>query len=130
MMFRILIFYKTDEALDEYLKRFKLGVCDLEAYLMKKTKDDRLYTTGHMEILCKRGFSDRCRGYRCHFAAIQEDLTWCDNWDELRDTIIQPTLLSPIPVHIFDGISKEDIDERYKENRSDFQLPKDYCYNG
>lgn len=116
MMFRILIFYKTDEALDRYLSRFRIGACDLDAYLMKKTKNDRLYTTGHMEILCKRGLNESHRGYRAHFVAVQEELTWVDNWDLLEQHVIRPTMLTPIPTHIFDGISQEEINERYKED--------------
>ena len=106
MEFRILIFYKTDEALDEYLRCFHIGACDLDVYLLKRTKNDRLYvnTGGKIQILCKRGLHEGHRGYRCHFAAVQEELTWCDNWDILRDAVIQPFLMSPIPIHIFDGI--------------------------
>lgn len=116
MMFRILIFYKTDEALDRYLSLFRIGACDLDAYLMKKTRNDRLYTTGHIEILCKRGLNESYRGYRAHFVAVQEELTWTDNWDTLQYQVIDATTLSPIPTHIFDGISQEEINERYKEN--------------
>lgn len=131
MMFRILIFYKTDEALEEYLKRFKLGACDLEAYLMKKTKNDRLYTTGHVEIICKKGLTEQSRGYRAHFIAIQEELTWGKNWDAiLKNQVLHSSMLSPIPLHIFDGIPQEENNECNKETQSDFQLPKNYCYNG
>ena len=76
MSFRILVFYQTDEALDRYLSQFKIGACDLDAYLLKKTKDDRLYAAFHIEILCKRGLNESHRGYRAHFVAVQEELTW------------------------------------------------------
>ena len=105
MIFKILVFYQTDEALDRYLSQFKIGACDLEAYLMKKTRNDRLYTTGHMEILCKRGSNESYKGYRAHFVAVQEELTWADNWDVLQQQVIRPFMLTPIPIHIFDGIT-------------------------
>lgn len=116
MSFRILVFYKTDEALDRYLSQFKIGACDLDAYLLKKTKDDRLYAGFHIEILCKRGLNESHRGYRAHFVAVQEELTWGDNWDFLEQHVIRPTMLTPIPTHIFDGISQEEINEHYKED--------------
>ena len=105
MMFKILVFYQTDEALDRYLSQFKIGACDLEAYLMKKTRNDRLYTTGHTEILCKRGINEASRGYKAHFVAVQEELTWVDNWDVLEQQVCRIGMLTPIPPHIFDGIT-------------------------
>lgn len=47
------------------------------------------------------------RGRWADFVAVQEDLTWGDAWEEIRDSILYPMLRSPIPIQIFDGISED-----------------------
>lgn len=57
----------------------------------------------HVRIRCVRGLSHYARGYRAHIVAVQEDLTWREDWNEIRDCVLRPTLFSPIDIQIFDG---------------------------
>lgn len=101
-MFRILIFYKTDDALDEYLHRFRFAHPDC---LTRKSKNDRLYLCDGVQIVCVKGLGVNFKGMRADFIAVQEELSWRDTWEQIRDCILDQMVCSPIPIHIFDGIS-------------------------
>lgn len=73
---------------------------------MYSRKNERLYLGDGVQVLCVRGLSENSRGRRADFVAVQEDLTWGDTWEEIRDSILYPMLCSPIPIQIFDGISE------------------------
>ena len=42
-------------------------------------------------------------GIRTHILAIQEELTWIEDYDKICKTIFMPFILSPIPTQVFDG---------------------------
>ena len=73
---------------------------------MYSRKNERLYLGDGVQVLCVRGLSENSRGRRADFVAVQEELTWGDTWEEIRDSILYPMLCSPIPIQIFDGISE------------------------
>lgn len=55
------------------------------------------------------------RGYKAHIIGVQEDLTWKENWPELRDCILRPMLMSPIDIQIFDGVSRAEVERVDRE---------------
>lgn len=100
--FKILVFFKDEDALKQYIERFPNLV--EEQFLKMRTRNERLYDNGHIELRCIKGLSENFHGCRAHVAAVQEDLTWRDNWHEIRKCILEPMLISPIPVQVFDGV--------------------------
>ena len=101
--FKILVFFKDEEALDQYIKLY-YGVA-AEQFLKRQSKNERLYDNGCTELLCvNRGVSDNARGRKAHIIAVQEELTWQENWHDIRKCVLEPCLMSPIPVQIFDGV--------------------------
>lgn len=101
--FKILVFFKDEEALDQYIKMY-YGIA-VEQFLKVQSKNERLYDNGHTELRCiNRSVSENARGYKAHIIAVQEDLTWGENWHDIRKHVLQPCLMSPIPVQVFDGV--------------------------
>lgn len=107
-MFRILIFYKDDAALDNYLNLFRFlnsGSGHMEKRIMYNRRE---YIGSFFHVVCCRGLSENARGYKAHFIAIQEDLTWKENWPGIRDYILRPMIASPIPIHVFSSMSYDE----------------------
>lgn len=102
--FKILVFYKTDDALEQYINRFRSVS---QEGLVTSSKNERLYLFDGVQVTCIRGLNENMRGRWADFVAVQEDLTWGDAWEEIRDSILYPMLCSPIPIQIFDGISED-----------------------
>lgn len=103
-MFKILIFYKDESALERYIKSFY----DVsEKHLQKKTKYERIYDNGYMLVRCVKGFHENYKACRSHLIAVQEELTWVNKWHDIRRCILTPMLMSPIPIQVFDGICIE-----------------------
>ena len=50
------------------------------------------------------GASENARGYKAHIIAVQEDLTWRNDWNEIEDCVLKHILVSPIHVQVFDGV--------------------------
>lgn len=105
-MFRILIYYKDEDALLNYLHKY--GCLADERFLKKCSRNERLYEADGVMLRCIKGIAESSRGCKAHVVAVQEELTWGVNWDEILDCIIKPQIISPIPVQIFDGICPED----------------------
>lgn len=103
-MFKILILYKDEIALEKYLKRFY----DIPEKPLKKLRHERIYANDYMTILCIRGLHENVKGHKAHFVAVQEDLTWIDKWHEIRRCVLAPMIISPIPLQVFDGNCPED----------------------
>lgn len=107
-MFQILIFYRDDEALDNYLRHFRFlnfhngGDWHVEKRILHYGRE---YRGSFFNVVCCRGLSDHARGRKAHFVAVQEELTWKEDWPELRDCVVRPMVASPIPIHVFDSIS-------------------------
>lgn len=109
IIFKILVFYKTEEALDQYLSHFRI----LNYIPQKYSRiNERMYENEYYQIQCIRGIPERARGCRADIIAVQEDLTWTDHWDDICHGILGRMLTSPIDIQIFDGIDKEDIINR------------------
>lgn len=103
--FKILVFYKTDDALEQYINRFRAMS---QSCMQRKAMNEQFYDCGEVHIQCVRGVSERCKGYKADFIAVQEELTWRNDWEDIRDCILYPALAgSPIPIQIFDGISED-----------------------
>lgn len=100
--FKILVFFKDEEALDQYIKLY-YGIAE-EQFLKMRSQRERIYDNGHTELRCVRGLSENARSNKAHIIAVQEDLTWRDNWHEIRRCILEPCRMSPIPVQVFDGV--------------------------
>lgn len=96
------MFFKDEEALDQYIKLY-YGVAE-EQFLKIRSKRERIYDNGHTELRCVKGLSENARGYKVHILAVQEDLTWRDNWHDIRQQVLEPCIMSPIPVQVFDGV--------------------------
>lgn len=101
--FKILVFYKTDDALEQYINRFRFVS---QENLITSSKNERLYLVDGVQVLCVRGLGENAQGRKADFVAVQEELTWGTAWEEIRDSILYPMLCSPIPIQIFDGISE------------------------
>ena len=108
-MFRILIYYKDEVALNNYLDKY--GCLTSKQFLKKRSCNERLYESDGVILRCIKGISEGSRGCKAHLVAVQEELTWGVNWDEILGCIIKPQIISPIPVQIFDGICPEDYSE-------------------
>ena len=103
MKFRILILYKSEEALHKYLKRFNSILTEPDLTI-KKCSHSEVYSTSYTEIIClKRTNLMSMYGIRTHILAIQEELTWIEDYDKICKTIFMPFILSPIPTQVFDG---------------------------
>ena len=102
--FKILVFYRTDDALEQYINRFRFVS---QESLVTSSKNERLYLFDGVQVTCIRGLNENMRGRRADFVAVQEDLTRGDAWEEIRDFILYPMLCNPFPIQIFDGISED-----------------------
>lgn len=113
-MFRILVFYQDEKALNEYLDKFNLiHDPDIKIWISYNL---RQYKGEHSIIICQRGLKDDLTGCgKVDFIAVQEDLTWNEGWPKLRDHVLEPVKDSPIPIHIFDGIPYEEAVESEEE---------------
>lgn len=117
-MFRILVFYRDEEALRRYFSKFSF-VSDQN--IENNISDDhRKYHGSFFEITCVKGLRESFQGLRADLIAVQEELTWQDHWPELRDSILKPMVCTPIPIQIFDGISYEEAVKR--------EQLQDLCY--
>lgn len=100
-MFRILIFYKSDEAAERYLNSFRYMP---RVEYCTRSHDSTVWRGDGVEIVAlKRSVSERARGMVAHIIAVQEELTWCEDWEKIRDCILRPMLATPIDIQIFDG---------------------------
>lgn len=104
MNFEILLFYKDESAVTKYLSAFRF----LDLKPIRCSYNEMVFGNQNMRIRCIRGLSQNIRGYKAHIIGIQEELTWRENWPEIRDCVLRPTLMSPIDIQIFDGVSKEE----------------------
>ena len=100
--FRILVFFKDEEALDQYIKLYR-GVAE-EQFLKIRSNRERIYDNGYTELRCIKGLFENVRGRKAHIIAIQEDLTWRDDWHEIKRYALDSCCMSPIPVQVFDGV--------------------------
>ena len=78
--FKILVFYKTDDALEQYINRFRSVS---QESLVTSSKNERLYLFDGVQVACIRGLNENMRGRWADFVAVQEDLTWGDTWEEM-----------------------------------------------
>lgn len=104
-----MIFYRDEEALDSYLKHFPF-LNDRSGCVERRVSihNGREYRGSFFSVVCHKGLSENARGYKAHFVAVQEDLTWKESWPELRDCVLQPMLMSPIPICVFDSVSYDE----------------------
>ena len=111
--FKILVFYSDAEALKEYLQKFYELRSELYPAVVKKMQREVSIETECFYIRCIKchNFSDSFRGFKAHLIAIQEELTWYENWHQIKNCIIEPMRMSPIDIQIFDGISPYDTDQ-------------------
>lgn len=102
-MFKFLIIYKSVDALNRYMRQFRFD--GTEKINGMQTANEMICIVGNdaMEIRCIPYMNAGLRGRKAHLIAIQEELTWRDDWEEIRDNILRPILLSPIDIQIFDG---------------------------
>lgn len=92
LMFKILIFYKSISAVKNYLEMFR----NMPLMVFEETRNGFTFNGEKVNI---KGV----RGYRAHIIAVQEELTWAEDWNEVRDRIVYPMLQTPIDIQIFDG---------------------------
>ena len=66
---------------------------------------ERVYEAEHIIIHCIRRnhLGSDLRGRRSHIVAVQEELTWIEDWHDIKTTFIAPLINSPIDIQIFDG---------------------------
>ena len=107
------MFYSDAEALKEYLQKFYELRSELYPAVVKKTQREVSIETECFYIRCIKchNFSDSFRGFKAHLIAIQEELTWDENWHQIKNCIIEPMRMSPIDIQIFDGISPYNTDQ-------------------
>ena len=111
MRCEVILFYKDEDALADYLRKFynvRLGT------IIKQKSRWTFYDDG-FSIHCIKGLSENMRGYKAHIIGVQEDLTWKENWPELRDCILRPMLMSPENIQIFDGVSRAEVERVDRE---------------
>lgn len=103
MKCKIVLFYQDEDAMLKYVLQFY----GMRYVLHYKTHSEWLFEDEHFSIFCIRGLSVS-ESRKAHIVGVQEELTWKENWPELRDYILRPMLMSPIDIQVFDGISPED----------------------
>lgn len=108
MIFDILIFYHSEDALDAYLQQFTR----YNKPAITQTLNRRIYIVPGCRIECIKNPSDYTIRRRVHFIAVQEELTWDENWPVIKNEVLKPLLLTPIPIQVFDGISRENNSEQ------------------
>ena len=98
--FKVLVFYKTDDALEQYIKRFRFVSPES---LLYSRNNERLYLGDGVQVLCIRGLGENTHGRRADFVAVQEELTWGDAWIEIRDDILYPCYAVQSPFRFLMG---------------------------
>ena len=85
-MFKILILYKSISAVKNYLEMFR----NMPLMVFEETRNGFTFSGEKINIKGVRctKISDQYRGYRAHIIAVQEELTWAENWNEVRDRIV------------------------------------------
>lgn len=110
MKFRIIIYYNNKQSLKSYLDKFQVN-CDCLAHC---ASNFQVISNDYIEIVCVKGLREhQFRGAKAHFIAVQEDLTWREDWEQIRDLFLSSNRMSPIPIHIFDG---QDQQKHFLEN--------------
>lgn len=97
-----MIYYYDETSLQQYLNWFRY--IDDEAKVTKR-HNEWLYEGKHIVIRCIHGINESSRGLRAHFVAVQEELTWREDWTEIKNCIITPLLRSPFDIQIFESAS-------------------------
>ena len=64
--FKILVFYKTDDALEQYINRFRFVS---QESLVTSSKNERLYLFDGVQVTCIRGLNENMRGRWADFVA-------------------------------------------------------------
>jgi len=79
-----LILYKDDKCLDEFLKEhIKLSDEDHK----QKEQGEQIYETEYCQIICVKGIDIQIRyilGKSVDYIAIQEELTWREDWKDIK----------------------------------------------
>lgn len=117
--FNMLVFYKHDDVLENYLHKFSFGgeiFFDNNFSIVRLFTGVEYYSDG-VVIICQKGeiSANRVRGHRVNYIAVEEELTWRPDWLEILNYELKPILRSPIPVQIFDSIEYEDSEWFEKE---------------
>ena len=117
--FNMLVFYKHDDVLENYLYKFSFGgeiFFDNNFSIVRLFTGVEYYSDG-VVIICQKGeiSANRVRGHKANFIAVEEELTWRPDWLEILNYGLNPILRSPIPVQIFDSIEYEDSEWFEKE---------------
>lgn len=75
-------------------------------------------------------------GRRAHVVAVEEELTWLENWDDIEDRL-QTICAAPICIQVFDSIDMQDVINRergkeihecHMQNRSAHRSPEISCH--
>lgn len=106
-MFKILVYYIDEDAMHKYIESF----LSAESVVRIERKCNITTFEGpHVEITCIHcpRISVSEHGRRAHITAVQEELTWSDDWPKIRDYIIRPMVLTQIDIQVFDGITREE----------------------
>ena len=110
----ILIFYNNEDALERYLDQLHMTKPQSPVWKRANVREYRDYNT---LITCYRGLPmDFARAYKAHIVAVEEELTWGDDWEWIRDAILNPIRMTPLPIQIFDS-ETYDVDAEREELR-------------
>ena len=98
-MFRILFFYRDEKALENYLDKFYLTH---DPTIIKRVASNwREYLCDGVLIKCIRGISNHSRGHKADLLIVQNALNLLSNWKMMKDTVLEPMRMSPIPIQVF-----------------------------
>ena len=116
----ILIFYKNENALEHYIDRLNIVDPRTPAY---RYTDRRGYRDYNTIITCLRGLPrEYARVYRAHIIAVEQELTWEQQWERLRDVILDPIRCTPLPIQIFDSVTYDEA-EANEQQKAGIQTP-------
>ena len=78
-MFKILIFYKSISAVKNYLKMFR----NMPLMIFEETRNGFTFNGEKVSVKGVRcaKISDQHRGHWAHIIAVQEELTWAEDWN-------------------------------------------------
>ena len=77
--------------------------------------DCEIYEMNDARFECFKNMNEsNIRGRRAHIVAVEEELTWDENWDKIKDQL-KCTCMSPLDIQVFDSVSLQDVINKERE---------------
>ena len=78
-------------------------------------RDREIYEMDDAHFECFKHLNEsNIRGRRAHIVAVEEEMTWDENWNKMKDEL-KYICMSPIDIQIFDSVNMQDVISRERE---------------